>query len=303
MKWTKYTKADIDFIKDNYTTMSNKELASKLGRTEYSIAEKIRELRMTKVITQEQIDFSLGIRRNPKRNMAFFLEKESPQIISLFKKGAKRKDIARNLGVSYTRVCVAIKRYENGDSSTKNIYSEDDLNFLKNNYLELSNDELAEQLGRSYDGIASKLRELGLKRKENVILYSTSEKEYIISNIGKKPVTEIAKDLGRTQSGVSKYIAKHRISNIRKRKKVYLENIDNDIVPFYSKSANYLEIIEQMNIGDSFEFPMSDKAIVINQKYEFVNGQKRQGNLSVLFAIRKMEVKEGIQMYRIWRLS
>lgn len=176
-------------------------------------------------------------------------------------------------------------------------YTNEEEEFLKENYLFLSNKELAKKLDRSLDGIIQKLKDLNLvRRKMNP--YSEEEKKYIMDNIKKLSITQIAIDLNRTQGGVSKYVSKFRIKKKRKSIKTYLENIDKNVVPFFSKGDSYFEIIENMKINDSFEFPQTDRAIVYNQKVMFSNSIDKE----VLFTIRKTEIKEGIQFCRIWRL-
>lgn len=181
-------------------------------------------------------------------------------------------------------------------------YTEEEEEFIRENFLENSNSFLAKRLDRSIDGIAQKLKEMGLVRRI-MNPYTDEEKKFIAENAGVISINEIAKRLGRSQGGVSKFISKLRISKIRKRKKVYLENIDSAVVPFYSKSDNYFEILEKMKPGDSFEFPEKDKAVVTNQKYLIINQQKSEKKSPFLFTIRKTEVKEGMQFCRIWRLS
>lgn len=176
-------------------------------------------------------------------------------------------------------------------------YSEEEINYLKNNYLEKTNKQMSVELDRTLDGIVQKLKELGLVRRE-MNPYSDEEKKYILANIKSKTISQIALDLGRSQGGVSKFVSKHRIKKTRKNNKTYLENIDKDVVPFFSKGDNYFEIIEKMQINDSFEFPESDRQIVNNQKYMFVNSKDK----NIVFTIRKTEVKEGVQFCRIWRL-
>lgn len=176
-------------------------------------------------------------------------------------------------------------------------YTTEEEQYLEDNYLTKTNNELANYLDRSLDGIIQKLKELNfVRRKMNP--YTEEEKKYISDNIKYKTICQIAMDLGRSQGGVSKLVSKFRIKKTRKQNKTYLENIDKNIIPFFSKGDNYYEIIEKMKINDSFEFPESDRAIVNNQKYMFVNLKDK----NIVFTIRKTEVKEGIQFCRIWRL-
>jgi predicted transcriptional regulator len=181
-------------------------------------------------------------------------------------------------------------------------YTEEEEFFLKENFLEKTNATLAKELDRSIDGIAQKLKEMGLIRRE-MNPYSEEEKVFIQENLGKLSINEIAKQLGRSQGGISKYISKFRISKIRKSKKTYFENIEKGVVPFYSKSDNYFEILEKMKVGDSFSFPENDKAIVNSQKYLIINSQKAKNKPQYLFSIRKTEKIEDVQFCRIWRLA
>ena len=184
----------------------------------------------------------------------------------------------------------------------KTEYNDEEISFIRENFLIMSNEELAISLNRTKDGIAYKLKELGLRRKENIKPYTTEEKQFIASNIGKMTINEIAKKLERTQGGVSKYVSKFRVKNMRKKRKVYLENIENDVVPFFSKSDSYYEVLEKMKVGDSFEYPEKDTAIVNNQKYEVVNLWRLKGK-DRLFSTRKTSEKDGEKMRRIWRLA
>lgn len=176
-------------------------------------------------------------------------------------------------------------------------YTQEEESYLRENYLSKSNKVLATEMDRSLDGIVQKLKEMNLVRRE-MNPYTEEEKKYILDNIKQKSIVQIALDLGRSQGGVSKFVSKNRIKKTRKNNKTYLENIDKDVVPFFSKGDNYYEIIEKMQINDSFEFPESDRQIVNNQKYMFVNSKEK----NIVFTIRKTEIKEGIQFCRIWRL-
>jgi len=178
-------------------------------------------------------------------------------------------------------------------------YTEEEIIYLKENFLEKTNKTLSIELDRTLDGIIQKLKELGLVRRQ-INPYTEEEKKYILDNIRKKTISQIAVDLGRSQGGVSKFISKNIIKKTRKKQQTYLENIDEDIVPFFSKGDNYYGIIEQMKINDSFEFPESDRQIVNNQKYMFVRSLDKDKD--VIFSIRKTEIKEGFQFCRIWRL-
>lgn len=181
-------------------------------------------------------------------------------------------------------------------------YTDIEIEFIKENYLHMSTKEMARILDRSTDGISAKLKELGLKRKENSMPYTDKEINFIKENIDKMTIADIARELNRTQSGISKYIMKHRIHHIRKRKKIYLENIEKDITPIYSKGQVYYEIIEKMKVNDSFAYPHAEKAIVENQKYMYINLCKESGKKVPAFITRKTHVEDGIEMRRIWRI-
>lgn len=176
-------------------------------------------------------------------------------------------------------------------------YTEEEIAYIESNYLNKTNRELATDLDRSLDGVIQKLKELGLTRR-TMNPYTEEEKTYIMDNIKSKTISDIAIHLGRSQGGISKFISKNRINKTRKNNKTYLENIDKDVIPFFSKGQNYYEIIEHMKINDSFEFPESDRAIVNNQKYMFMNSIEK----NIVFIIRKTEIKESVQFCRIWRL-
>jgi hypothetical protein len=182
-------------------------------------------------------------------------------------------------------------------------FTVEELEFLRENYQRLTNKELSEHLDRSIDSITSKLYELDLKRKSNPNPYTEDEKTFIRDNMGKMTISDIAKSLGRTQGGISKFVSKYRVNDTRKRKQAYLGNIEKDVVPFFSKGDNYYEIIANMEVGDSFEFPESDKAVVSNQKYIVINEEKKLKSTERQYMMRRSSVVDEVQMYRMWRLS
>ena len=177
-------------------------------------------------------------------------------------------------------------------------YSEFDLDFLRNNYKSMTNNELAVELSRSEDGIAYKLKELGLRRRNNHAVYTDEEKKFIEEHHGIMTINEIAEELGRSASGIAKFVSKYRVGKIRKRAKVHEKLIEKDVVPFFSKSDTFFEVIQNLSAGDSFEYPDCDKSIVNQQKYILLNQLKKQGKKERVFMTRKITKEKR----RMWRL-
>lgn len=109
--------------------------------------------------------------------------------------------------------------------STYKKYSPRDLEFLRENYTNYTNEVLASLLGTSENSISSKLYSMGLKRGKGINPYTPKEIDIIERN---KNLTykEIAKLLGgdRTETGVRKFVLKLKENKLKKPVK-HLKNV------------------------------------------------------------------------------
>lgn len=80
-------------------------------------------------------------------------------------------------------------------------WSEEEINFLKENYMSLSGDEINKQLGTSSHKyrVQDKVKHLGLKKLRR---WTDEEKQFLKANYGKIKVSIIAKRMGRSELSV-----------------------------------------------------------------------------------------------------
>lgn len=89
----------------------------------------------------------------------------------------------------------------------KNIrWTEEEIEYLKENWKDSSDEELAENLNRTVRGIEDRRRRLGLGRTQGVAPqdeWTEEEIAYLDKHYGSKKVEEIAEDLGRSTHAVT----------------------------------------------------------------------------------------------------
>lgn len=83
-----------------------------------------------------------------------------------------------------------------------NCWTKEEDQFLKENYLDLSDKELVEQLGRSLDGVRYRMSKLNLERPTKMKRWTPEEDEYALTNFGSIKLSSIARNLGRSQRAV-----------------------------------------------------------------------------------------------------
>ena len=87
------------------------------------------------------------------------------------------------------------------DESCTNRFSENEIEFIKQNYSNFSNRELVKILGRNESGFSTKCKKLGLSKKK-LKKFTIDECQFIKDNINKLTILEMAKILNRTYNSV-----------------------------------------------------------------------------------------------------
>lgn len=78
-------------------------------------------------------------------------------------------------------------------------FTEEEIHFIKDNYLNMKNEELANKLGRSIAGINKIKTKYNLQTLE---IWTEYEKQYLVNNYNKLTLSQIAKNIGRSINGV-----------------------------------------------------------------------------------------------------
>ena len=194
-KSRKWTKEEDEFLKSNYGKLINKEIAKKLGRTEKAI-----QLRANGMDIH---DGSFG-KSWTKREEKFLKDNHEDKIVS---------EIATILG--RTESSIVNKLYKMGLSGLRSndprkTWKEEEINFLKENYTEMTAEEISNTLGRSDKGVVAKANELGLRKN---IRWKKEEIQFLRENYDSMTATEIAHRLNRTTSSVSNQITELGLSS------------------------------------------------------------------------------------------
>jgi len=136
---------DINFIRDNYKSMTNSEIAKILGRCEGSIKFRLRKLGLKKghILTEDEINFM----------------KENYMTMS-YRDISKRLNISRDL-VKY-KMLKELKLKKR--TTIPHYYTKEENKFIEENYLKKKNKELAKSLGVSTDSIHNQLTKLNIAR-------------------------------------------------------------------------------------------------------------------------------------------
>lgn len=223
MNRKKWTKEEVEFLKNNRENLTVKELATELNRTESSVTHKLKSLnlRVSSFWTKEEDDFlkenflvlsyaeiaeklnrsreavaqhlkvlKLSRPKNPwtDEQIAYIRENYS-------KKGVEQ--LAQEVGHSVYSIRDIIRR--NHIEKDKYWWSEKDIQFLRKHYLVMEYKDIGEIIGRSEQAIRTKLNQLGLTKVEN---WRKEEIDFLLDNYKDMSYEEIAEHLGRTTEAV-----------------------------------------------------------------------------------------------------
>ena len=101
-----------------------------------------------------------------------------------------------------------------GESVGRNTWTEEEIQFLKENYQKMTYYEISKRLGKSYASVCIKINRLELKKQKRTN-WSEEEERFIIENYPRLSVKEIADALGRPKTSVSS-----KIRELRKKGKI-----------------------------------------------------------------------------------
>lgn len=135
---------------------------------------------------------------------------------------------------------------------------------MAENYGRMPVADMAEALGRSTDAVNYMISRLGLS--EPRAEWSLDDIEYLKANLGVIPYADMAEHLGRSVRSVA-----NKISNIRMGEMIAdnLIEIESGIKMRPSKSATYRAMLSALEVGQSFTYPRSERAVLNNQRALF----------------------------------
>lgn len=144
----------------------------------------------------------------------------------------------------------------------KKKWTKEDDDFIIEHFKEISIKEISKKLQRTENSIHLRASFLGLTQKRSA---GWTEEEVKLLHTD-RPIVEIARMIGRSVSAVNKKRA------IERSKIKYYEYIDTSaiernvpLIDRFSRSSQYLAMLQKMNVDESFEYPKNEHSILRNQ--------------------------------------
>lgn len=148
-----WTKEDINYLKENYDKMTNKEIAKVLKRSENSVSSKA---------------FTLRIENDPSKSGLTWEEEDINYLKNHYDK-LSTKEMAENLQRSIRAIDNKARILGLSRNMKETKWTDEEIEFLKENHGEMSNGDLAELLDRTVVAVNNRVSMLGLaknRRKE-----------------------------------------------------------------------------------------------------------------------------------------
>lgn len=148
----------------------------------------------------------------------------------------------------------------------KRRWEKTEISFLQVNYGDLSIEEIAKKLERSIYSVRWMAVKLELTEKQDY--WTKDEATYLALNYTTLSLFDIAEHLKRSISAVRKKAALLNISKVATKINSDLP-IEKSIPFFKGKTGEFMQILNNMEIGDSFVYPNEDRQTVQNCTYKF----------------------------------
>lgn len=177
IKIRNYTQEELEFIKDNYNTMTAKEIAVKLNKSLGSINNATRKMGLIKQVHNQWTDEEIA-----------FLKKNYVNMTS--------EEIATHINHTVDAINTMRDRLKLVRSQG---WTDAEIQYLKDNYETTLFSELSEKLGRTEGAIRAKCFDLNLCIKDP---WTEEEIQFVKDNYMEMPTADIARILNRTRDAI-----------------------------------------------------------------------------------------------------
>lgn len=290
----RYSQDEIDYILDKQQTMTIDAIAQHLGRNPKSIFNLLKKLEVergkNKPYSKEEQDF---IKDNYGKTMT------APQI-------------AEHLNRSLGAIEIYIQRNEltvdphkeKHTAKTNKKWTQEQVQFLYDNYMDMEQQEIAKTLGRTLRSIQKKMSYIGLKKFERNDNWSKEEVKYITDTYEKTPLLRIAKHLNRSYGAVR---AKGNELKLKRDVSTYIER---EVAAILEDLG--IEYQEQVTIrGFIADFVVGNKVIEVQGDYWHCNPRiyPEPKNETQAYKIKQDRMKrgtlheEGYDILYVWELD
>lgn len=131
----------------------------------------------------------------------------------------------------------------------ENPYTEEEIEFIKNNHRLMSYSKIAERLGRSKASVRQKIHELGISKKPNI---KTEEIKNIIEKVEKSGIRKVAEELEVSFSELRYFLIKNGYKALYKKQERIRKNIEENhekIIFDYKNGKSICEISRELDIN------------------------------------------------------
>ena len=271
-KGIQWTEDKEKYLKENYASTDTGKLADELDTTKIGVKTKARRL---------------GVSKSNKHDFSGH-ELELIERLNRRENSWTTEDIADYLGLNYDQVSNAIKRYDLSQYSCRQ-FEEEELEFIRENYQDLTNEELGEELERNTAVVGAKKNELGIFETP---YYSDEEEEFIRGNWRDLSDSEMADELGRGLIGVKKKRRKMGLkfdSFVGTEKHFDWERLCVDVAECFFERVVYHKVFEGEFVPDIF---VPEKNLVIDAKWSVYEGAVED--------VQKYLEIDGVETVVIW---
>lgn len=292
-----WTDEQISFLKENYKDMTQTALAKQLGKSHTTVSKKMIELGI-KTTYKERHNWSKEEVAFIKENYKSMTYKEMS--IRLNRPQVSVEQKARKIGIQKSVEINSVN------------YTEEDIQYLKDNVSSKTYSEMARVLGRTPERIRNKCQQLGIIPNENRTKLKQEQVFFIVENY---------KNYTDTTLAIKFQVSETAIRNVRK--KYGLKKTGNEVSgPTYIEKA-VMEILDSYKVDYIFnkqcgrykpDFLIKDKKIIIEVQgdyfhcnpYIYEDGPKDE--VQIKHIIRDYYKKcyflsKGYKIIEIWELE
>lgn len=214
-----WCKEDDDFLMHNYNKIPIEDIVKHLKKSKNQVVYRADKL---------------GIRNEKVRN--FEWDEMQDELVKNNYLIIPTEDLANLIGCSKSQL---FRRAKHLGLTVRQFYSDEDIEFLKNNYNNYSAKELANILNRTVIGIKSKLCELGLKG----VWWEEKDDNYLRENYKTMSISEMSEELGRSYNGVQHRLGRLGLSSFTKSYKNMKFDSNQELDVFKYIESNFTDKI------------------------------------------------------------
>lgn len=178
IKAKNYTEEDLDFIKNNYETLTIKQLCKKFNKSENSIYNVVRRMGLIKQKHNKWTDDEIAFLKNN------YIEMTSEEM---------------SYRINHTIDAINAMRDRLGLIRSEK-WSAEEVEYITNNFVTMTHAEMGKKLNRTEQAIRAKCFDLDLYKKE--LPWTEEELEFVKNNYMEMKTKDIAKILNRTPNSI-----------------------------------------------------------------------------------------------------